>query len=209
MPQTITLPENATTKHSLLEDAQGLSIGVFICSFGLYVLTTAGLVTGQIAGLAAIISYLSGWSFGAVFFVVNLPFYALGYRRFGLSFTLKSFAAVTAMSILTDLIPLGLGIDQLHPGLAAVIFGVLVGLGVLAVFRHGASLGGVGVLALVVQDRFGIRAGYVQLGFDAGLFALAVWLFPLSIVGWSLLGAVILNLIIAINHRRDRYIGET
>lgn len=207
MPQTIALPEAVSTKHSPVEDAQGLAIGIFICGLGIHVLTVAGLVTGQIAGLAVIIAYLSGWSFGSVFFLANIPFYILGHRRFGLVFTLKTFGSVTLMSLVTELLPLGLGITEITPALGAVIFGVLTGLGVLAVFRHGGSLGGIGILGLVLQDRFGIRAGYVQLGFDALLFAVALWLFPLSIVAWSLLGAVVLNMIIAINHRKDRYIG--
>jgi uncharacterized membrane-anchored protein YitT (DUF2179 family) len=74
-------------------------------------------------------------------------------------------------------------------------------------FRHNGSLGGLGVIALLAQDCFGVRAGYVQLAFDSVIFAIAAMLFPLPIVLWSVMGAIILNLIIAINHRRDRYIA--
>ena len=83
----------------------------------------------------------------------------------------------------------------------------LTGAGLLALFRHGGSLGGIGVAALFAQERFGVQAGYVQLGFDALLFAVAFAIFPFWIVVWSLLGAVIVNLVIAINHRRDRYVA--
>jgi hypothetical protein len=34
-----------------------------------------------------------------------------------------------------------------------------------------------------------------------------LFLFPASVVGYSLLGALVLNLIITFNHRRDRYIA--
>lgn len=64
-----------------------------------------------------------------------------------------------------------------------------------------------GVVALYIQDSTGFRAGYVQLLVDAVIFAVATLLFPLSVVGWSLLGAVVLNLVITFNHRRDRYIA--
>lgn len=37
----------------------------------------------------------------------------------------------------------------------------------------------------------------------------ALFLFPWPVVGWSFLGAVILNVIITINHRRDRYIAKS
>jgi len=58
-----------------------------------------------------------------------------------------------------------------------------------------------------VQDSTGFRAGYVQLIADAVIFGVAFFLFPVTVVLWSLLGAVVLNMIIAINHRRDRYIA--
>ncbi len=193
--------------HSVLDDIQGLGLGIFLCGLGIHVLTHVGLITGQTAGVAVIISYLTGWSFGAVFFVVNLPFYALAYRRLGLEFTLKSLVSVTLLSLVTDLLPLGFSIEALHPALGAVIFGATVGMGLLAMFRHNGSLGGLGVVALLVQDRYGFKAGYVQLITDAVIFAVATLLFPLSVVGWSLLGAVVLNLVITFNHRRDRYIA--
>lgn len=199
--------DETKVRHSTLDDIQGLGLGVFLCGVGMHVLTHVGLITGQTAGIAVIISYLSGWSFGTVFFLVNLPFYVLAYKRLGLEFTLKSLASVTALSLITDLLPLGFTIDHLHPGLGAVIFGATVGLGLLAMFRHNGSLGGLGVVALLVQDRYGFKAGYVQLMSDAVIFSVAAFLFPLSIVGWSLLGAVVLNLIITFNHRRDRYIA--
>jgi len=170
-------------------------------------LTTVGLITGQTAGIAVIISYLTGYSFGLVFFLVNLPFYALAWRRLGTVFTVKSLISVSLLSVLTELIPLGMVFSYLDPLLGAVTFGALTGLGLLALFRHNGSLGGLGVVALLIQDTTGFRAGWVQLIFDGALFGLAFFLFDPVIVAYSLVGAVVLNLIIAINHRRDRYIA--
>lgn len=195
------------TKHTIVEDVQGIGLGVLLCSVAIHILTHLGLITGQTAGIAAIISYLSGWSFGMVFFAINIPFYLLAYRRLGLAFTVKSLISVTLLSVATTLLPQGFQIGYIHPALGAVIFGALTGLGLLAMFRHGGSLGGLGVVALMVQDGTGFRAGYVQLIADAVIFGVAAFLFPLPVVLWSLLGAVVLNMIIAINHRRDRYIA--
>ena len=41
------------------------------------------------------------------------------------------------------------------------------------------------------------------------LTALAFLVLPIDVVIWSLLGAVILNMIITINHRRDRYVARS
>jgi uncharacterized membrane-anchored protein YitT (DUF2179 family) len=201
------LTKQADINHTKWEDAQGLTLGIILASLGVHILTAAGLFTGQTAGIAVIISYLTGWSFGLVFSIINVPFYFLAYSRLGLEFTLKSIASVSALSSITELLPSGLPITNPQPLFAAIAFGACVGLGLLASFRHNGSLGGLSVVALLIQDNTGFKAGYVQLIADTVIFATAAFLFPLPIVGWSLLGAVILNNVIAINHRRDRYIA--
>ncbi len=198
----------AQARHSPLDDAQGIAFGAIMAAFGITILTHLGLITGQTAGLAVLIAYLTGWKFGVVFFLVNLPFYGFGYRRFGLSFTLKTFAAVALLSALNLMAPGWIGFAHLNIAVGAVLFGLVSGAALLALFRHGASLGGIGILALAAQDRWGWRAGWVQLGFDVGLFAVALAVLPdWRLVAWSALGALVVNAVIAINHRRDRYLA--
>lgn len=194
-------------RHTSFEDAQGLIFGAAMCAFGVLILTGAGLVTGQTAGAAVLISYLTGYSFGVVFFVINLPFYALAWVRLGPAFTLKTFLSVALISGFSLVIGDLVSISPSNPAVAAVLFGMVSGAGLLAIFRHRASLGGVGIVAFDLQERLGWRAGWVQLGFDLVLFACAALILPLDLVLWSLLGAAILNAIIGINHRRDRYVG--
>ena len=196
-----------TARHSTLDDTQGIAFGSFMAAVSVVLLTHLGFVTGQTAGLAILISYATGWSFGPVFFAVNLPFYWLGWKRFGPTFVAKSFMAVAIVSALAVILPAHLRFGQIHPAVGAVLAGCLTGAGMIALFRHGASLGGIGIVGLYVQDATGFRAGWVQLAFDAVLFAVALVLRDPATVGWSFLGAVILNLTIALNHRRDRYIA--
>jgi uncharacterized membrane-anchored protein YitT (DUF2179 family) len=194
--------------HSALEDAQGIAYGAIMAAFSVTILTHLGLITGQTAGLAILLSYATGASFGLVFFAVNLPFYWFGYRRFGLTFTLKTFAAVALVSGLNLASADWLGFDRLNIAAGTILFGLISGAALLALFRHGASLGGVGIVALSLQDRWGVRAGWVQLGFDVVLFAVALLVLPdWRLVAWSALGSLVVNLVIAINHRRDRYIA--
>ncbi|WP_375690836.1 YitT family protein [Pseudooceanicola sp. LIPI14-2-Ac024] len=207
MPAPIAYPEH-TVPHTALEDIQGLAIGLLTAAVGLTFLTYLGFITGQTAGLALIISYATGWSFGLVFTLVNLPFYAFAWKRMGAEFTLKSIGCVVALSVLVEWMPSAMRFEYLDPILGTAIFGVLTGFGLLGVFRHKGSLGGLGVIALIIQDRTGFRAGYVQLIVDAGLFAVAFFLFDSRTVLYSLFGAVILNGVIAFNHRRDRYIAN-
>lgn len=195
--------------HGLGEDALAFLLGTALCALAVQFLTHLGLITGQTAGLGVLLSYLTGWSFGAVFFVVNLPFYVFAWVRMGPRFTVKSFIAVAMVSLLTEVMPHLLTFQTLDPALGALLAGATAGMGLIVLFRHGASLGGVGVLGLWLQDKAGVQAGWVQLGFDVALFAVAALVLPeLSLVAWSLLGAVVVNLIIAVNHRKDRYIGR-
>ncbi len=193
--------------HSLIEDAQGLAFGATMAAFSIVILTHLGMITGQTAGLAVLISYASGIPFGPVFFAINIPFYWFGYRRMGLPFMIKTFLAVAALSVLSALMPGWVDFSTLNPAFGAILFGFVSGAALLAIFRHGASLGGIGILALYLQDRTEFRAGHTQLLFDALLFAVALTLLPWPIVAWSFLGAAVVNLVIAINHRRDRYIA--
>ena len=193
--------------HSLIEDAQAFVLGTALCALSVTMLTHLGLITGQTAGLAVLLSYLGGWSFGPVFFVINLPFYVLAYLQMGLRFTIKSFIAVGLLSAFAEAMPDLVRFQHLDPATGAFLAGAIAGLGLIVLFRHGASLGGVGVLALYLQERIGFRAGWTQLGFDGILFLSAYFLLDARVVVYSLLGAVTVNLIIAVNHRKDRYIA--
>jgi uncharacterized membrane-anchored protein YitT (DUF2179 family) len=193
-------------RHTALDDAQGLFLGASLVALGLSFLQHLGLVTGQIAGLALLVSTWTGFAFGPCFFVLNLPFYWLAVKRIGWRFTLKTFAAVAMLTVFSMVRPSLLTFDHVQPLVGTVLAGMVAGLGLLAVFRHGASLGGIGVVAFYLQDRFGFRAGWTQLLVDAVVFTLAFFTLPTAAVLYSLAGAVVMNLVIAINHRRDWYV---
>jgi uncharacterized membrane-anchored protein YitT (DUF2179 family) len=198
----------AAIRHTPIEDAQALILGSALCALGVTLLRADGLVTGQTAGLGVLLGYVTPYGFGVWFFVLNLPFYVLGWLRMGPRFVAKTALAVTLVSATASALPSVLVIESLSPWVASALAGGVIGVGLLVIFRHGASLGGIGILALWLQERFGIKAGWVQLGFDAVLFAAAFAVLPPLPVAASLLGAVIVNLIVAVNHRRDRYVGR-
>lgn len=200
-------PHKQGIDHSLLEDAQAFVLGTSMCAFSVFMLSQTGLITGQTAGLAVLISYLTGWAFGPVFFVVNLPFYALAWIRMGRRFTIKSFIAVGLLSAISMVLPQHVRFDYIDPLTGALLTGAISGLGLIVLFRHGGSLGGVGVLALYLQDKTGFRAGWTQLAFDVALFMLAFAVLDPGLVLYSLVGAIVVNLIIGVNHRKDRYIA--
>lgn len=197
------------TDHNLNEDVQAFIVGTLLISLALQFITQLGLITGQTAGLAVLTGYMSGYSFGAIFFAINIPFYLFGYMRFGARFTIKTFIAVAMVSVTSEWLGSLVQFSYINPILGAVLGGCCTGLGLVIFFRHGASLGGIGVVALWIQERFGIQAGWLQMGFDVVLFAISFLLLENAyLVALSIIGAVIPNLIIGVNHRKDRYIGR-
>ena len=193
--------------HSLIEDAQGIGFGICMAAVGMHILTYMGFVAGQTTGVAALIAYGFDLPFPAVYFAVSIPFLWFGYQRMGARFALKTLFAVAALSVLTALLPRWLGFSHIHPAFAALLFGILFGIAALAVVRHGGSFGGISILWLNLQDRTGFPAGYAQLIFDLALFAVSALILESDKLLWSFAGAVVFNLFLAINHRKDRYIA--
>lgn len=194
-------------RHSIFEDVLALLVGTMFVSLGLSLYQHATLLTGSSAGMALLIQYASGWPFGIVFFVINLPFYWLAVKRMGWPFTLRTFAAVGLLSIFSRLTPHWIGYGHVHPLYAAVAGGGLMGIGLLVLFRHRAGLGGINILALYLQDHGIMRAGYFQLGIDVAIMVAALFVIEWEQVLLSVVGAVVLNVIIGLNHRPGRYVG--
>ena len=198
---------SSATKHTLFEDLQAIFTGALAVAVGVIFLKTAGLLTGGTTGLAILIHYSTGINFGLTLFCVNLPFYILAVKRMGWHFTLKTLFAVFLVSALTELIPLWLKIDAIDPVFASIGGGFLVGVGLLIVFRHKASLGGFNVLALYIQDRYGIPVGKVQMALDVSIVVAGLWLITPWLLLVSVVGAVALNFVLTVNHKPGRYTG--
>lgn len=194
-------------RHRWFEDAIAILTAALLISLSTLLVRTAGLSTGGVVGIAFLLHYAMDWRFGAVFFLVNVPFYWLGYRARGGAFIFKTMASVALTAALAELIPAWITVNTGGPGYAAVLSGVLAGVGMLVLFRHNASFGGFGVLALQLQQRRGWRAGHVMLAVDVTVLAASLLVMPLDRTLWSIVGAVAMNITVALNHRSDRYLG--
>jgi uncharacterized membrane-anchored protein YitT (DUF2179 family) len=194
-------------RHTAVEDVFGILTGTLIAALGLFFLKSSEVVTGGTAGLGLLISYTGIAPFGVVYLLVNLPFFALGLRRKGWTFTLRSALSVLLVSTFSALLPLAIETSRLDPAVAAGLGNLLAGVGILILFRHNSSLGGFGILALLVQENLGWRAGYVQMAMDVTVVLLAFAVVPPLTVLISAGGAVVLNAVLALNHRPGRYTG--
>ena len=208
MPHRLDALKSSVTHHGPLEDAQGIFTGVVLAALALSIFAHLGLITGGMAGLALIISYGVGTPIGLTFFLLNLPFYILAFKRMGWGFTLKTFVSVAGLSLLVDLQPQLFAFGKINPLYGAILGGLVLGFALLAMFRHRASLGGVGILAFYLQDTFGWRAGLVQLSIDVAILGLSFLVIDWELALLSVVGAVVLNLFLTINHRQGRYVAR-
>lgn len=191
--------------HRPYEDVLALLTGTLFVAMGVVMFKHTGLITGGTAGVAFLLHYATGWNFGLIFFCVNLPFYGLALQRMGKAFAVKTFAAVMLLAVFTNAIPMWLRFEMLNPWLSAVFGGALMGCGMLILFRHRASLGGFNILVLYLQERFGWRAGWLQMGLDCSIVLVSFFLRDWTLIALSVLGAVVVNQTLATNHRAGRY----
>jgi uncharacterized membrane-anchored protein YitT (DUF2179 family) len=193
--------------HSWLDDAHALVAGALFVALGMTMFAHAGLLTGGVAGLAFLLNYASGGGFALFFFLLSLPFFVLSWFRLGPEFTVKSFAAVALVAASTALAPRFLRFEHLDPWVASVLGGGLIGFGLLALLRHQASVGGVNILAQWLQRSCGWSAGRIQMAVDVLVVLTALAVVPPMRVAQSVVGAVAIGAILALNHRPGRYLG--
>ena len=195
------------SEHGIVEDLQALVTGCVLAATGVSLFQAAGLLAGGTLGLALFLSYSTGWPVSLTLLLCNAPFYALACFRMGLEFTAKTLLAAGLTAAFLHLLPGAIVFSHVSPLAAAVVGGLLTGIGMLVLFRHRASLGGLNVLVVHLQDRFGWSAGKLQLALDALILAAGILG---TGAGWvagacSVLAVVVLNLVLMVNHRPGRY----
>lgn len=195
-------------KHTRLEDIQAIVLGTLIIALGVNLYTHTGLLTGGSAGLAFLMQYSTVLTFGQAFFLINLPFYALAIIHFGWEFTIKTFVSVFCLSVFADVTPMLITFEAVNPFYASVAGGFLMGVGFLMLFRHNASLGGLNILARYLAEKYAISMGKFQMAVDCGIVLLSVFVVDFMLILISVIGAVALNMIIAVNHKPGRYMGN-
>jgi uncharacterized membrane-anchored protein YitT (DUF2179 family) len=195
------------TLHRPYEDVAAILTGALMVTLGVTFFAAGGLTTGGTAGLALLLGQASGFGFGAVFFAVNLPFYYLAVKKMGWKLAARTFVAVLLVSVFAKLTAASVDMGHIDPIFAAAAGGVLTGIGLLILFRHQMSLGGVNILALYLQEHHRMRAGYVQMAVDALILLASIFVLGGDKLALSLLGTCVLNLVLAMNHRPGRYTG--
>ncbi len=195
--------------HTLLEDALALIVGCIFVATGLAILHAAGLVAGGMAGTALLVSQFVPFPPGLLLGLLTLPFLVLGYFAIGPLFALRTVIASVGIAVLSIVAEdtVRLGVDS--PLVAAIAGGTLLGQGMLMLVRHGTGLGGFGVLAVWLLQRFDWPIGRTAIVVDVLVLGVsAIFLAPAPLM-WSALCAIIMGAIVYLWHRPGVYAGAS
>lgn len=137
------------------------------------------VVDGGVVGISIIVSHLTQINLGILLFVLNLPFFIIGYKQIGKTFAISTLIGVTSMSYLTHVFHSYAPVTN-DPLLASVFGGIVVGIGVGLVLRNGGSLDGTEIMAILVTKNFPLSVGQTVMFFNLFILGGAGFVF-----GWD------------------------
>ncbi|MFZ3579104.1 YitT family protein [Virgibacillus sp. DJP39] len=168
------------SKSKLIKRMLFVPLGSLLVAVGLEIfLVPNNIIDGGIIGISILTSYLTNINLGILLVLFNLPFFIIGYKYIG-----KTFAVTT----LIGNIILGIGVFLFHPVpvltddllLASVFGGLCIGVGVGLVIRHGGSLDGTEILAILFNKATPFSVGEVVMFMNLFILGSAGFVF-----GWD------------------------
>lgn len=199
--------QSKIVQHGWIEDGFALTVGAILIAIGLAVLHAGGLVTGGMAGIALLVSHFVPVTPGILFALLNLPFFVFAFRLIGSLFTIRTIALSIGIASLAIVMQQAFHIDVHNPGIAALVGGILLGMGTLSAVRHGTGVGGVGVLTIWLYQKRGWNIGRTQILIDLMILGISALFLPAAAVAWSILSAAAMAAIVFLWHRPGRYAG--
>ncbi|WP_425383149.1 YitT family protein [Rossellomorea oryzaecorticis] len=148
-----------------------ITIGAIIMGVGLEIfLVPNNVIDGGIVGISIILSHLTGMKLGLYIFVLNIPFFFIGYKQIGKTFAFSTLYGIIILSVTTIF---------LHPVpaftqdilLASLFGGIVLGIGIGMVIRYGGSLDGTEILAILSSRKLPLSVGEIIM--IANLFILS------------------------------------
>jgi uncharacterized membrane-anchored protein YitT (DUF2179 family) len=175
------------TKAKLAQRTIFIIFGAILMGVGIEeFLVPNRILDGGIVGISIILSHLTGVKLGIFIFVLNIPFFFIGYKQIGKTFALSTLLGIAVLSITTALlhnVP-ALTEDLL---LATVFGGIVLGVGVGIVIRYGGSLDGTEIMAILINKKIPFSVGEIIMFFNVFIFAIAGFVFGWDRAMYSLL----------------------
>lgn len=165
---------------TILRKAIFITIGALIMAIALEgFLLPHNMMDGGVVGISIMTSHLTGWPLGIFLFVLNIPFFILGYKQIGTTFAVATAYGIGVLSYATVLLH-GMPSFQGDDILASLSGGILLGVGVGIVIRNSGALDGTEILAILLSKKLPFSVGEIVMVINAFIFTAGGFIF-----GWE------------------------
>jgi len=157
-----------------------ISLGSTLCALAINgIIIPHQFLSGGFTGMALAIHYLvPSLPVAALYFILNVPVYVLGWMYVGRRFFFYSIAGMIIFS--GALAWVNVSMPVYNKILSALLGGILAGAGAGVILKSLGSAGGLDILSVIFVKRFSIRLGSTILAFNVVILAAAALLFSLE-----------------------------
>ena len=191
--EKIALLRRRKTLGAWLKKYALLILGSLIYTAGLEIfLVPNNIIDGGVVGISIMAAHITGIPFAVYMVALNLPFLYLGYKQIGKTFAISTLVSIVAMSILSMFFE---PIPQITEDyfLAAIFGGIIAGAGVGLVIRHGGSLDGTEIVAIILDRKTSFSVGEVVMFFNLFILGAAGFVFGWDKAMYSLVAYFIIS----------------
>lgn len=188
-----------------------ITLGSLLCAAAVKgILVPHQFFAAGFTGVAMIIHYaLPSLPISALYFLLNVPLYALGWMFVGRRFFLYSIAGLVIFSAALAWPYVSLPVYDKIP--STILAGIIVGVGSGIILRSLGSAGGLDILSVILVKRFSIRLGSSILAFNALVLGVGAVFFSLEMALYTLVylyvNSAMVNLVVTgLSQRKAVYI---
>lgn len=194
-------------KRETVAQASLIVIGSLAYSVGLNMLITPlALYNGGFMGIAQLIrTFLisvlhikmpPGMDIaGAIYYILNVPLFYMGYRIMGKGFFIKSLFGTTVISIFLVLVPVPTTPIIEDYLTACIIGGIIAGFGSGLILRGRGTAGGPDIIGVCcLKKRLNFSVGQVNILLNLIVYGICLFMFDIEIVVYSLIYATVFAL---------------
>ncbi len=168
-----------------------ITLGNIIVSIGLKsIIIPHGMITGGFSGLGILLLYYTGTlTPGIWYLILNVPVFIIGWKFISKRFLYYSLYGTLVLTLIIDLV--NFKTDITDPWLATLAGGILIGAGSGIIFRSLGSAGGNDIIAILLNQKFGIRIGTYNFSYNLVLFLFSFGTLSTDLILYSMAASYI------------------
>lgn len=163
-----------------------ISIGATLAAFSLECfLVPNKIIDGGIVGVSMMLSTITKYPLGLFTFCLNLPFIFLALQKFGKTFVINTFWAISILSLSLSLFHHHIATNDAI--LATVFGGIILGLGVGLILKSHAAVDGTEIIAIRLTKKIGYSVGEIIMFINIFIYTLSGFLYGFDRAMYSIL----------------------